>query len=334
MFGELVCNALSVALRICGIDNVAIGLSLFRKAKGKSRSFRGGFLHFIANELVRGDAHVCRKSVKGHPLGFFHGVLFGLKSEKGVEVFDYIIDRSCEGSEELDQVAEYLRDLLLRLPIFVLDFSLYEIHTETERKLMMPQLMSAIAYVRRVLTEINIVLANVPIEVMNSIRALASFRGTILNELESEEFYDRHVKEALLLDPYAPTNLSERECRDYRVFVLGMIIDDKVARPYATAAMARMLRLSIPRRRIVLWGSRIGVPNRVNKVMDIILSVREGMSLDDAVIKNMSLYDKVHRLRYEIERRKLATVENSQVLEELSQKLGIDLQKVRKVLGY
>ena len=332
MFGELVRNLLSTCLRTFGVFNVAIDRDLYRRLKPKQSAFEGGLLHALANEIVRGEASVCREYVRGYPLTLSYGVVVGIESERGSAEFDHCIRRRC-AKHEVKGVSEALREFVLELPIFVLDFSLYELHTETECKLLLPQLMSAISQVKRRLTELNIVLANVPTKLVSVIKELTAFKGLILNEIESARMYGNFSDRMLLLDPYASEVLDESDCMKYQVFVLGMIIDDKIPRPYATSVMARILGVNLPRKKIVLWGSRVGVPNRVNKVIDIVLDIRAGKRLEEAIIRNMSTYDKLHRLRYEVERlvRTRGALSQDDVVS-IARRLGLDHWKALRVL--
>ncbi|WP_243680883.1 hypothetical protein [Vulcanisaeta souniana] len=59
----------------------------------------------------------------------------------------------------------------------------------------------------------------------------------------------------------------------------------------------------MPRCRIELRGSIIGVPDRINKVIEIVLmTIFETGSIENAVVMAMSKKDRVNRLLYELQR--------------------------------
>ncbi len=99
----------------------------------------------------------------------------------------------------------------------------------------------------------------------------------------------------VVLDPYGDEDATEGLIRSVDTFVLGGIVDDSGWR-YATRELADKVGYNLKRVRISLRGSRVGVPDRLNKIMSIILRVKEGESLEESIIGEQSNADKFTRL--------------------------------------
>jgi len=87
-------------------------------------------------------------------------------------------------------------------------------------------------------------------------------------------------------------------------FIIGGISDSEVVRRGETYELYRLIKLGeygVPRVRITLRGVLTGVPERINKIVSILLMVRfSGYSIDDAIIANQSKADKLVRLNREL----------------------------------
>lgn len=89
-----------------------------------------------------------------------------------------------------------------------------------------------------------------------------------------------------MLDPEGDCVLSEELVRVMDMFIVGGIVDKERRVKGETARLYRLLRLNVPRCRIELRGSIIGVPDRINKVIEIILmTLFETGSIEEAIIR-------------------------------------------------
>ncbi|WP_243679061.1 hypothetical protein [Vulcanisaeta distributa] len=108
-----------------------------------------------------------------------------------------------------------------------------------------------------------------------------------------------------MLDPEGDCVLNEELIKEVHTFIIGGGIVDKERRVKGeTARLYRLLGLNVPRCRIELrGGSIIGVPDRINKVIEVILmTLFETGNIEEAIIKAMSKRDRVNRLFYEFQR--------------------------------
>ncbi|MEM2511642.1 MAG: hypothetical protein QXX61_00755, partial [Ignisphaera sp.] len=72
---------------------------------------------------------------------------------------------------------------------------------------------------------------------------------------------------------------------------------------YATYMIYKLNRLSFPRKAIKLRDSIIGVPNELNKVIDLILSTKLiNLSLEESILRNMGVDDRLIRVMCEVEK--------------------------------
>jgi Uncharacterized conserved protein len=119
----------------------------------------------------------------------------------------------------------------------------------------------------------------------------------------------RAEAKTIVLDPYGDVDANEEIIRNSDVFIIGGIVDKGRRLKYATTELAKMRGYDYPRVRIKLRGSVVGVPDEINKIAEIVLKVKEGESLEEAVISTMSKADKVARILYDVHRLGLDVLE-------------------------
>jgi len=120
---------------------------------------------------------------------------------------------------------------------------------------------------------------------------------------------NRHIKEAslkkfeqmgdnvILFDPNADEVITDGEVRAADAFLFGGIVDKELPRPGLTSKIP----CNCKRRRIELWGSTVGVPLTINKLVFAVLMARYEMDgkLEDAIVKVMSSRERRWRLAWE-----------------------------------
>ncbi|BCU70187.1 tRNA methyltransferase [Stygiolobus caldivivus] len=104
----------------------------------------------------------------------------------------------------------------------------------------------------------------------------------------------------IVLDPYGDVEADEKIIRGADVFILGGIVDKGRRLKFATSELARKRGYDYPRVKIKLRGSTVGVPDEFNKIAEVVLRVKEGEGLEDAVISVMSKADKVARILHDV----------------------------------
>ena len=198
------------------------------------------------------------------------------------------------------QVSLELLMNLPRKPRFVIDLSLWKDHTDSERNELIEQVLASINTVRRYLWDSNLELTSVTEEFLELFSRFArGFRhGVIIKR-------DKPVVQggAIMLDPEGDCVLNEELIKRADTFIIGGIVDKERRVKGETTRLYRLLGLNVPRCRIELRGSIIGVPDRINKVIEVILmTLFETGNVEEAIIRAMSKRDRVNRLFYEFQR--------------------------------
>jgi tRNA (adenine9-N1/guanine9-N1)-methyltransferase len=177
-------------------------------------------------------------------------------------------------------------------PKIVIDLGLFDSLTEEEKKKTLVQLNMTLNILRRFWWDGNLV-------IVGDVRI-----GKAINVSKF-----RVEAKTIVLDPYGDVDANEEIIRNSDVFIIGGIVDKGRRLKYATTELAKMRGYDYPRVRIKLRGSVVGVPDEINKIAEIVLKVKEGESLEEAVISTMSKGDKVARILYDVHRLGLDVLE-------------------------
>ncbi len=230
------------------------------------------FLQKIAVDILLKDLGI----VEGNYYGFLASEELGIKilKGKGNERSNFSLAKN--GKNVLDNYPE--------TPLFIIDMGFWDKHLEKEKKKLILQLLLTISVIRKYLWDYNISIEHPPpnfeekIKIQNKIRYGTSPIG-----------------KTIVLNPYGDVVANENIIRNTHTFIIGGILDD-TGWKNATTELSERFHYSFPQVRIELRGSRVGVPDRINKIVNIILEVIEGKSLEDAIIENQSNADKYLRL--------------------------------------
>ncbi|MEM1684618.1 MAG: hypothetical protein QXD60_02570, partial [Nanopusillaceae archaeon] len=115
-----------------------------------------------------------------------------------------------------------------------------------------------------------------------------------------EEFPLEKYK-AIILDSEGEIVLNESLIKKYDLFLIGGIVDIGLEWHGATKYLFKDLNL--PRAKIELEGSTIGVPDRINLLIKILLETSYlNIPLKEAIVKNQGKRDIIRRLWYEIKK--------------------------------
>ena len=186
-------------------------------------------------------------------------------------------------------------------PKIVIDMGLFNELTEDEKRKTLLQVNMTLGTIRRFWWDGNLVIVG-DLKVGKAVN-VQSFKTDA---------------KAIVLDPQGEIDADEKLIRDTDVFIIGGIVDKGRRLKDATRRLAEMRGYDYPRVRIKLRDTIVGVPDEINKIAEIVLRVKEGESLEDAIISTMSKSDKVSRLLYDTHRFGL------QVLEEEARWLKVD----------
>ncbi len=199
-----------------------------------------------------------------------------------------------------------VNDILEKLtwyPLFIVDFSFWDIHVSKEKNRLLTQAVFTLAAIRRYLWDRNLAIVNVNESISKLLPLwLGSNKIQITKEKGSNLISTLNAKcsEIILLDPNASQELSLNEVFRSKIFIVGGIVDKIIPRKGLTSKLLKTYDCAIPRK-ILLKGKVIGVPHRINKVIEILLSVRyAGNSIIKAIRDSQARIDARWRLYTEI----------------------------------
>ncbi|AHC51880.1 tRNA methyltransferase [Sulfolobus acidocaldarius SUSAZ] len=205
---------------------------------------------------------------------------YGIKliSQKGEEVSRYTFRK---GGKKIDlHLPEY--------PKMVVDLGLFDFLDEEEREKTLFQVSLCLSVMRRFLWDGNLTIVGKTDYVLG--------RAKIVSNLSLS-----NGDKPIVLDPYGDIVATDQLLRDHNVFIIGGIVDKGRRLDRATERLAMQRGYDFPRVKIQLKGSIIGVPDEINKILEIVLRVKElGQSLEEAIISLQSKSDKISRLLHDI----------------------------------
>jgi len=218
-----------------------------------------------------------------------------------------------EAKEEILLEKEKYLSLLKNEKKFLVDLSLYKLHSKAGKKSLEIQVAHALKEIREFLYDRNLILIG---------DLDFSFLGK--NEVKiykkREDFPFEKFK-PVILDPYAEDTLTEKDLKKYDLFLIGGIVD--VGQKWIGATSYLFRDLDFDKKKIVLGDSITGVPDRINILIKILLEcIYLSIPLEIAIVKNQTKKDILERLNYEI--RKLKS--NNTIKEE-------DLDKILKYVN-
>lgn len=185
--------------------------------------------------------------------------------------------------------------LIPAYPKFVVDMKLWNYLTDEERKDLIRQIGLSISVIRRYFWDENLVIANQPScldSMLNYMFKGFSYRVPRRFKLE---------RDSIVLDPYAEDEINEDLIRRTKVFIIGGIVDKGKRFDRATEYLTKVSGYQeVKGYKITLRSSIIGVPDRINKILEILMKVIQGSTLEEAIIEEQTTSEKLARARYEI----------------------------------
>ncbi|WP_456454415.1 hypothetical protein [Methanopyrus sp.] len=214
-----------------------------------------------------------------------------------------------------EELAEAVPDYPAR-PHFVVDYRFWGEHSDFGRTNLIRQTAVTASTLRLYLSDHHMSLVNVTPEAEERfLKAFPSFEGGLYEDWE-DLIAELSVDRVILLDPNAEEELDESEIREDTVFVLGGIVDENM-RGW-TAKLAPGIPCDVERRRITLGGSIVGVPDRINALVEALSRVIvDGESLERAILRVQSPRFARRRLNMELRRLGELTGEELRRLQEV-----------------
>ncbi|NJF24523.1 tRNA (guanine(9)-/adenine(9)-N1)-methyltransferase [Thermococcus sp. Bubb.Bath] len=274
-------------LREKGVEEVGALSKRFRKSQNPIQD--------IAIEIVYGKGAIVRLKERTHGAWDLNG--------NRVEGSFYAYVPSCM-VERFEPIVR--RDDLLKLlpdwPRFIIDLMHWDNHTQTEKGKICLQAVQCYGLLRDYFTgrELAVTWANDEFRRMYNgpLDRITVYDGPTAEFLEKEG-----IDEVVLLDPWAEEVLSEDDF-NAKAFIIGGIVDTSGSKKKTTPKIGEELEkagIRARRRKIVLKGKTIGVPDRINRILGIILKMMvEGKSMNEAVYEMQEPLHARWRLRKEL----------------------------------
>jgi len=267
----------------------------------------------IALNVLLGRVGLCRGVARGK-LIVDYGDVKVLRTSRIGEPCEVSLGRHCSDPVDIS--------LSVPSPIFVIELSLWDVHTDSEKNELVEQVITSLSVIRRFLWDGNLVLSNPSPEFKERLGRMA--KG-MRHAVRTTDYPPLIKGRTVMLDPEGDCRLSDKGVVENDVFILGGIVDKEVKRRGMTRRLYEELGLDqhgIPRCRIELRGSRVGVPDRINKLIEAVILARFVSNLDDAILMCQSKRDRINRLVREIQRSSLRVNNTHVITRELLERIN------------
>ncbi len=225
-----------------------------------------------------------------------------------------------------------LRTRLPEWPYVVIDLIHWDKHTQTEKGKLCLQIVQAYSLVKSLFTgkELVVTWANEEFKrmIQMPIDRITAYEGSTAEFLK-----EGGIGEVALLDPWADEVLSDDDLK-LKAFVVGGIVDTSGNKRRTTPGIGRALEeagIEVRRRKIVLRGDTMGVPDRINRVVGILLRMMEGTPMDEAVYDFQEPRHARWRLRRELPKRVIEVLIDGESRRAVSLSLLREYEKWLKV---
>jgi len=246
-------------------------------------------------------------------------------SDEGEVIYENIIKVKLNknAKNEIKIEKEVFFDELKREKKFLIDLSLFNLHSKKGRYSLKVQVSHALSVIRDFLFDTSLMLVG---------DTDYSFLGKNM-VLKYKRINDVNINsyKAIILDPEGEMLFDERILRDYELFLIGGIVDVGLEWTGATSYLFK--GLDLPRARIELDGSTKGVPDRINILIKILLeSYYLNIPLRDSIVKNQRRKDILNRLWYEVKRYSRNRMIKEEYIEEILKNVNITRDKLVEFL--
>ncbi|NJE84406.1 tRNA (guanine-N2)-dimethyltransferase [Thermococcus sp. CX2] len=229
--------------------------------------------------------------------------------------------------------AEDIKKAIPEWPYFIVDLMHWDKHTQKEKGKVCLQLAQCYGLLRDYFTgdRLAVTWANEEFREM----ANMPLDKVTLHEGPTTEFLKSEgIDEVVLLDPWADEVLSEEDF-GVRAFIIGGIVDTGGTKKKTTPKIGEELEaagIKVRRRKIVLRGDIVGVPDRINHILEILLRMMvEGKDMDEAVYDVQSPLHARWRLRKELPKHATRYMINGKVYRVVEKELFDEYSKWLKI---
>jgi Uncharacterized conserved protein len=241
--------------------------------------FKTGYLQSIAINMLLYDYGISKKRDYGKVTSVEEKIKI-LKG-RGEEITDYVLLKNGE--------IKIPSDIIPKSPQFIIDLGNIDLLQDEEKTSLEQQIQVSIKTIREYLFDYNLKLAHTP----DSFKLEGRNKIEILNHIPKDN--------AIVLNPYGDTIANEEIIRNTKFFIIGGIVDKGRRLKNATYELSRKYGYDeLPQVKISLRNSTVGVPDRINSIIEILLKVIVGYNLEEAIISTQSNADKVSRLIREL----------------------------------
>jgi len=246
-------------------------------------------------------------------------------SDEGKVIYENIIKVKLNknAKDEIKIEKEIFFDKLKREKKFLIDLSLFNLHSKKGKSSLKIQISYALSVIRDFLFDTNLILVG---------DMDYSFLGKNMT-LKYKKIEDVNVEtyKAIVLDPEGDLLFNEKMLRDYELFLIGGIVDVGLEWRGGTSYLFK--DLDLPRARIELNGSIKGVPDRLNILIKILLeSYYLNIPLRNSIVRNQRKKDILNRIWYEIKKYSKNKMIKEEYIEEILKNVNITRDKLIEFL--
>ncbi|NPA23934.1 MAG: hypothetical protein GXO23_06555 [Crenarchaeota archaeon] len=232
--------------------------------------------------------------------------------------FNCSVDITEDFYNDLREFVYSLRQKLL----FIIDLSFWDDHTEAEKRELVEQIVMCIKLLRLYLYDTCLVITSSGQEFRNYFNYINRdmYHEVDIRAENLREFLKKIIRthRVAVLDPEGDHVLTEADVQSYNAFVIGGIVDKERVDKYGTYRLYNLYRLhelNIPRFRICLDCSTIGVPDRINRIMEIIIRCRMfNRSLKESIVESQTKKDRIYRWYYELQKHSRKIVKKGKIV--------------------
>jgi len=224
-------------------------------------------------------------------------------------------------------------------PYFIIDLMYWDEHTPKEKKKLALQLSQSYGLIRNYLWGGKLVLTWLNKEAKEHMHF--PLENITSSNTPTHQFLSKKgINETVLLDPWARKDIKEDDLAS-KAFIIGGIVDKTGDKKGVTPRIGEKLQengIRVRRRRISLRGDIIGVPDRINLILEILLlMIFEGKRMEEAVLEVQPYRDARWRLRRELPKNKiklkgLSPMVEKKLFHEYSKWLNIRWKDFNKVM--
>jgi len=187
------------------------------------------------------------------------------------------------------------------LPLFVIDMSMKFVHTQEELAKLRLQIGISLSVIREYLWDAHLAITGADEETSRwLLEVLGRNKISISNARPSEILWGFDADKVVILRADAQNPLRPDDVLTADAFLIGGIVD-KIPRPGLSRMLDSLVPWGIPRK-LELKGSVIGVPERINRVIEMLLKARYVYNGDvyKSIISTMTKKDRIARAFREI----------------------------------